>query len=91
MKREEAQEYTLALAKIVSGAYRQIRLAKPLGVPQALGLSHSEWVTLLNKEVCAAANDRLQADGPSSEATRAIVTAICNALCETPTKQEVTA
>jgi hypothetical protein len=35
---EDAEEY-------VSGSWRQIALAKRLGVPQALGLSVEDWVT----------------------------------------------
>ena len=44
MQKEDAEEYTLSLGQIVAGSWRQIALAKRLGVPQALGLSIEEWV-----------------------------------------------
>lgn len=44
MKREDAEEFTHALAQIASGSWRQIALAKRLGVPKALGLSVEDWV-----------------------------------------------
>ena len=44
MKREDAEEFTQSLGQIVGGSWRQIELAKTLGVPEALGLSTEEWV-----------------------------------------------
>lgn len=44
MHAEDAEEYTQALGQIVAGSWRQIALAKRLGVPKALGLSTEEWV-----------------------------------------------
>lgn len=44
MKREDAEEYTQSLGQIVAGSWRQIALAKRLGVPNALGLTTEVWV-----------------------------------------------
>jgi transcriptional regulator with XRE-family HTH domain len=44
MNPDDAEEYTQALGQVVSGSWRQIALAKRLGVPEALGLSTQEWV-----------------------------------------------
>jgi len=44
MNAQDAEEYTQALGQIVAGSWRQIALAKRLGVPKALGLSVEEWV-----------------------------------------------
>jgi hypothetical protein len=44
VKQEDAEEYTQSLGQIVSGSWRQIALAKRLGVPQALGLTTETWV-----------------------------------------------
>lgn len=44
MNRQEAEEYTESIGMIVSGSYRQVLLARKLGVPKALGLSTEEWV-----------------------------------------------
>lgn len=44
MNREDAEEFTQSLGQIVGGSWRQIVLAKRLGVPQALGLDVDEWV-----------------------------------------------
>ncbi len=44
MKVEDAEEYTQSLGQIVSGSWRQIVLAKRLGVPKALGLNTEQWV-----------------------------------------------
>lgn len=44
MNREDAEEYTQSLGQIVGGSWRQIALAKRLGVPQALGLTTEQWV-----------------------------------------------
>ena len=44
MKKEDAEEFTQSLGQIVGGSWRQIALAKRLGVPQALGLGVDEWV-----------------------------------------------
>jgi hypothetical protein len=46
MLKEDAEEYTQALGQVVAGSWRQIALAKRLGVPQALGLSVEEWVNV---------------------------------------------
>jgi len=44
MKREDAEEFTQALGQIVAGSWRQIAMAKRLGVPKALGLTVDQWV-----------------------------------------------
>jgi N6-adenosine-specific RNA methylase IME4 len=44
VKREDAEEYTRSLGQIVAGSWRQIALAKRLGVPKALGLTTEQWV-----------------------------------------------
>lgn len=44
MLAEDAEEFTRALGQIVAGSWRQISLAKRLGVPKALGLSTEKWV-----------------------------------------------
>ena len=44
MKAADAEEYTQALGQIVAGSWRQIALAKRLGVPRALGLSVDDRV-----------------------------------------------
>lgn len=44
MNRDDAEEYTQSLGQIVAGSWRQIALAKRLGVPKALGLSTEQWV-----------------------------------------------
>jgi hypothetical protein len=44
MNAQDAEEYTQALGQIVAGSWRQIALAKRLGVPKALDLSTEEWV-----------------------------------------------
>jgi hypothetical protein len=44
MQAEDADEYTRALGQIVAGSWRQIALAKRLGVPKALGLPVEQWV-----------------------------------------------
>jgi N6-adenosine-specific RNA methylase IME4 len=44
MKHEDAEEFTQSLGQIVGGSWRQIALAKRLGVPQVLGLSTEDWV-----------------------------------------------
>ena len=44
MNRQDAEEFTETLGQIAGGAWRQIALAKRLGVPEALGLSVDEWV-----------------------------------------------
>lgn len=44
MERSDAEEYTQSLGQIVAGSWRQVALAKRLGVPKALGLSTDEWV-----------------------------------------------
>lgn len=41
---EDAEEYTQALGQVVAGGWRQIALGQRLGVPQALGISTTEWV-----------------------------------------------
>jgi len=41
---EDAEEFTQSLAQVASGAWRQIALAKRLGVPKALGLTTEQWV-----------------------------------------------
>jgi capsular polysaccharide biosynthesis protein len=44
MNPEDAEEYTKGLGQIVAGVWRQMDEGARLGVPQALGLSASEWV-----------------------------------------------
>jgi len=44
MKKEDAEEFTQSLGQIVGGSWKQISLAKRLGVPKALGLGVDEWV-----------------------------------------------
>jgi phage N-6-adenine-methyltransferase len=44
MNREDAEEYSQSLGQIMGGSWRQIELAKKLGVPSALGLKVTEWV-----------------------------------------------
>jgi hypothetical protein len=44
MNRTDAEEYTQALGQVTSGAWRQVALGQRLGVPEALGLSTTEWV-----------------------------------------------
>lgn len=44
MTPEDAEEYTESLGQIAAGSWRQIALAKRLGVPKALGLSTKRWV-----------------------------------------------
>ena len=75
MKREDAEEFTQALGQIVAGSWRQIALAKRLGVPKALGLSTEQWVNeRLGGYVRMAIPDRreavkeLSADGHSNVA-----------------------
>jgi N6-adenosine-specific RNA methylase IME4 len=45
MTTDDAEEYTESLGLIGAGMWRQIALAKRLGVPDALGLTTEEWVT----------------------------------------------
>lgn len=45
MTRDDAEEFTQSLGQIVAGSWRQIALAKRLGVPKALGLTVEKWVT----------------------------------------------
>jgi N6-adenosine-specific RNA methylase IME4 len=44
MTPKQAEEYTQSLGQIVAGSWRQIALAKQLGVPKALGLTTERWV-----------------------------------------------
>lgn len=44
MNPEDAEEYTKGLGQIVAGVWRQMDEGARLGVPQALGLSMTEWV-----------------------------------------------
>jgi transposase len=41
----DAEEFTQSLGQIVAGSWRQIALAKRLGVPKALGLTTEKWVS----------------------------------------------
>jgi len=68
----DAEEWTQSLGQVAGGTWRQIALAKRLGVPQALGLSVDEWVNKrLGGYVRMAVEDRraavaeLAADGHS--------------------------
>lgn len=61
MNKEDAEEYTQSLGQIVGGSYRQILLAKKLGIPQALGLSAPQWVNeRLGGYVRMAADERVE-------------------------------
>jgi hypothetical protein len=44
MNRDDAEEWTQALGQSAVGAWRQIELAKRLGVPKALGMTTEDWV-----------------------------------------------
>lgn len=44
MNKQDAEEFTQSLGQIMTGSWRQIALAKRLGVPEALGLETDEWV-----------------------------------------------
>lgn len=44
MNRDQAEEYTQSLGQILNASWRQIKLARELGVPRALGLSVDQWV-----------------------------------------------
>jgi hypothetical protein len=44
ISRDDAEEFTQSLGQITAGAWRQIALAKRLGVPDALGLTVVDWV-----------------------------------------------
>jgi N6-adenosine-specific RNA methylase IME4 len=44
VNRADAEEYTEALGQVVAGGWRQVALGRKLGVPDALGISTSEWV-----------------------------------------------
>ena len=44
MNPEDAEEYTKGLGQIVAGVRRQMEEGARLGVPDALGLSTSEWM-----------------------------------------------
>ncbi len=62
MKREDAEEFTQSLGQIVGGSWRQIALARRLGVPHALGLSVDEWVrTRLGGYIRLSIEDRREA------------------------------
>ncbi len=72
---KDAEEFTQSLGQIVGASYRQILLAKRLGVPKALGLKIDEWVNQrLNGYIKMNAVDRrkvvaeLTAEGESSRA-----------------------
>jgi hypothetical protein len=58
----DAEEFTQSLGQIVSGSWRQVALAKRLGVPQALGLTLEDWVaTRLGGYVKLSIPDRREA------------------------------
>lgn len=44
ISKDDAEEYTQSLGQIVAGSWRQVALAKRLGIPEALGLTTEEWV-----------------------------------------------
>jgi len=44
MNAQDAEEFTQSLGQIVAGSWKQVALAKRLGVPKALGLSVEDWV-----------------------------------------------
>jgi hypothetical protein len=72
VRREDAEEFTQSLGQIASGTWRQIALAKRLGVPKALGLSVEGWVKKLGGYTRLSIEDRreavqeLTADGQST-------------------------
>lgn len=76
MRKEDAEEFTQSLGQIVGGSWRQIALAKRLGVPKALGLTTEQWVTeRLSGYVRMSVEDRRKAAAELSaagESTRAI-------------------
>jgi N6-adenosine-specific RNA methylase IME4 len=62
MQKQDAEEFTLSLGQIVAGSWRQIALAKRLGVPKALGLSVEDWVSKrLGGYVKMSVSERVQA------------------------------
>src|SRR5215467_14191617 len=44
MNTADAEEFTQSLGQIVAGSWRQIALAKRLGVPAALNMDMEQWV-----------------------------------------------
>ena len=44
MSPKDAEEYTQSLSQVLGGGWRQILLAKELGVPESLGLTVKDWV-----------------------------------------------
>jgi phage N-6-adenine-methyltransferase len=75
MKKEDAEEFTQSLGQIASGTWRQIALAKRLGVPKALGLSVEGWVKKLGGYTRLSIEDRREAVkelAAEGESTRAI-------------------
>lgn len=76
MRQEDAEEYTKSLGLIGGGWWRQIALAKKLGVPKALGLSTDQWVNdRLGGYVKLSVDDRRKAVAElkqNGESTRAI-------------------
>lgn len=80
MNAQDAEEFTQALGQIVGGSWRQISLAKRLGVPKALGLSVDEWVNKrLGGYIRLSVEDRRKAAAEltaEGESTRAIAEAI---------------
>lgn len=44
MSPADAEEYTQALGQVMAGGWRQVALAKRLGVPEALDMGVDEWV-----------------------------------------------
>lgn len=80
MKREDAEEFTQSLGQIVGGSWRQIALAKRLGVPAALGLNVDEWVNKrlggyikLTVEDRRQAVQELKAEGASNREVAAVL------------------
>jgi phage N-6-adenine-methyltransferase len=61
MKKEDAEEFTQSLGQIAGGTWRQIALAKRLGVPKALGLSVEGWVKKLGGYTRLSIEDRREA------------------------------
>jgi len=45
MSAEDAEEYTAALSQVMAGGWRQIALARRLGVPKAIGMTTEAWVS----------------------------------------------
>ena len=61
MNPTDAEEYTQSLGQIVAGSWRQVALAKRLGVPKALGLTVEQWVNGLGGYIKMSIPERREA------------------------------